>query len=160
MAGRQGSGLGMSDAAIFQGASYILVPTERNTAVARAWMEQFARTLGCARTVAVTAAEHDRIIAYTSDLPHITAVSLVNSSSYSENTKYFIAGGFRDATRVADINPELWSDLFLANGENVLAEIEKLQKQLDRWHRAVADKDRGALQDILREAGPRRRQLY
>ncbi|MCI2097891.1 MAG: prephenate dehydrogenase [Succiniclasticum sp.] len=160
MAGRQGSGLGMSDAAIFQGASYILVPTERNTAVARAWMEQFARALGCARTVAVTAAEHDRIIAYTSDLPHITAVSLVNSSSYSENTKYFIAGGFRDATRVADINPELWSDLFLANGENVLAEIEKLQKQLDRWHRAVADKDRGALQDILREAGPRRRQLY
>jgi prephenate dehydrogenase len=160
MAGRQGSGLGMSDAAIFKDANYILVPTARNTAAAAAWMESFAKALGCARVVSVTAQEHDRIIAYTSDLPHITAVSIVNSSSYNENTKYFIAGGFRDATRVADINPELWSDLFLANGDNVLAEIEKLQKQLDRWHRAVADKDRDALQAILKEAGPRRRQLY
>ena len=77
-----------------------------------------------------------------------------------KNTRYFIAGGFRDATRVADINPELWSDLFLANRENVLAEIEKLQKQLDRWHKAVADNDREALKAILKEAGPRRRQLY
>ncbi|HCJ91389.1 MAG: prephenate dehydrogenase [Acidaminococcaceae bacterium] len=160
MAGRQGSGLGMSDAAIFRNANYILVPTDKNTPAAVAWMQAFARALGCARTVSVSMEEHDRIIAYTSDLPHITAVSLVNSSSYNENTRYFIAGGFRDATRVADINPELWSDLFLANRDNVLAEIEKLQKQLDRWHQAVAGKDREALKAILKEAGPRRRQLY
>ena len=160
MAGRQGSGLGMSDAAIFNNSNYIIVPTERNSPEAIHWLEEFARALGCARSVRVSMEDHDKIIAYTSDLPHITAVSLVNSASYNENTQYFIAGGFRDATRVADINPDLWSDLFLANRDNVITEIENYQNQLERWKRAIIQKDREALKEIMREAGPRRRMLY
>ena len=160
MAGRQGSGLGMSDAAIFINSNYIIVPTDQNTPEAIAWLEDFAKAIGCARSVKVSMEDHDKIIAYTSDLPHITAVALVNSVSYNENTQYFIAGGFRDATRVADINPELWSDLFLSNRENVIAEIENYQKQLERWKQAIADNDRDALKEIMREAGPRRRMLY
>ena len=160
MAGRQGSGLGMSDAAIFNNSNYIIVPTEKNTPEAVHWLEEFAKALGCARSVKVSTEDHDKIIAYTSDLPHITAVALVNSASYNENTQYFIAGGFRDATRVADINPDLWSDLFLSNRANVIAEIENYQKQLERWKKAIEDNDREALKEIMREAGPRRRQLY
>ena len=160
MAGRQGSGLGMSDAAIFINSNYIIVPTDQNTPEAIAWLENFAKAIGCARSVKVSMEDHDKIIAYTSDLPHITAVALVNSASYNENTQYFIAGGFRDATRVADINPELWSDLFLSNRENVIAEIENYQKQLERWKQAITDNDRDALKEIMREAGPRRRMLY
>ena len=160
MAGRQGSGLGMSDAAIFINSNYIIVPTDQNTPEAIAWLENFAKAIGCAHSVKVSMEDHDKIIAYTSDLPHITAVALVNSASYNENTQYFIAGGFRDATRVADINPELWSDLFLSNRENVIAEIENYQKQLERWKQAIADNDRDALKEIMREAGPRRRMLY
>ena len=160
MAGRQGSGLGMSDAAIFDNSNYIIVPTEKNTPEAVSWLEEFAKALGCARSVKVSMEDHDKIIAYTSDLPHITAVALVNSASYNENTQYFIAGGFRDATRVADINPDLWSDLFLSNRANVIAEIENYQKQLERWKKAIENNDREALKEIMREAGPRRRQLY
>ncbi len=160
MAGRQGSGLGMSDAAIFNNSNYIIVPTEKNTPEAVHWLEEFAKALGCARSVKVSTEDHDKIIAYTSDLPHITAVALVNSASYNENTQYFIAGGFRDATRVADINPDLWSDLFLSNRANVIAEIENYQNQLERWKKAIEDNDREALKEIMREAGPRRRQLY
>ncbi len=160
MAGRQGSGLGMSDAGIFKNSNYIIVPTEKNTEGAVSWLDHFARELGCARSVKVSMEDHDKIIAYTSDLPHITAVALVNSASYNENTRFFIAGGFRDATRVADINPDLWSDLFLSNRENVIAEIENYQKQLERWKKAMVEKDREALKDIMREAGPRRRTLY
>ena len=160
MAGRQGSGLGMSDAAIFNNSNYIIVPTEKNTPEAVRWLEDFAKVLGCARSVKVSAEDHDKIIAYTSDLPHITAVALVNSASYNENTPYFIAGGFRDATRVADINPDLWSDLFLSNRDNVIAEIENYQSQLERWKKAIAEYDRDALKEIMREAGPRRRMLY
>ena len=160
MAGRQGSGLGMSDAAIFNNSNYIIVPTEKNTPEAVRWLEEFAKALGCARSVKVSTEDHDKIIAYTSDLPHITAVALVNSASYNENTQYFIAGGFRDATRVADINPDLWSDLFLSNRANVIAEIENYQNQLERWKKAIEDNDREALKEIMREAGPRRRQLY
>ena len=160
MAGRQGSGLGMSDAAIFNNSNYIIVPTEKNSPEAIHWLEEFAKAIGCARSVKVSMEDHDKIIAYTSDLPHITAVALVNSASYNENTQYFIAGGFRDATRVADINPDLWSDLFLSNQENVIAEIENYQNQLERWKKAIVEKDREALKDIMREAGPRRRMLY
>ena len=160
MAGRQGSGLGMSDAAIFDNSNYIIVPTEKNTPEAVSWLEEFAKALGCARSVKVSMEDHDKIIAYTSDLPHITAVALVNSASYNENTQYFIAGGFRDATRVADINPDLWSDLFLSNRDNVIAEIENYQNQLERWKKAIENNDREALKEIMREAGPRRRQLY
>lgn len=160
MAGRQGSGLGMSDAAIFNNSNYIIVPTEKNSPEAVRWLEEFAKALGCARSVKVSTEDHDKIIAYTSDLPHITAVALVNSASYNENTQYFIAGGFRDATRVADINPDLWSDLFLSNRANVIAEIENYQNQLERWKKAIEDNDREALKEIMREAGPRRRQLY
>ncbi|MEE3454724.1 MAG: prephenate dehydrogenase, partial [Succiniclasticum sp.] len=137
MAGRQGSGLGMSDAAIFNNSNYIIVPTEKNSPEAVRWLEEFAKALGCARSVKVSTEDHDKIIAYTSDLPHITAVALVNSASYNENTQYFIAGGFRDATRVADINPDLWSDLFLSNRANVIAEIENYQNQLERWKKAI-----------------------
>ena len=160
MAGRQGSGLGMSDAAIFNNSNYIIVPTEKNSPEAVNWLEDFAKALGCARSVKVSMEEHDKIIAYTSDLPHITAVALVNSASYNENTQYFIAGGFRDATRVADINPDLWSDLFLSNRDNVIAEIENYQSQLERWKKAIVESDREALKEIMREAGPRRRMLY
>lgn len=160
MAGRQGSGLGMSDAAIFNNSNYIIVPTEKNSPEAVSWLEDFAKALGCARSVKVSMEDHDKIIAYTSDLPHITAVALVNSASYNENTQYFIAGGFRDATRVADINPDLWSDLFLSNRENVIAEIENYQSQLERWKKAIVEYDRETLKEIMREAGPRRRMLY
>ena len=160
MAGRQGSGLGMSDAAIFNNSNYIIVPTEKNSPEAVRWLEEFAKALGCARSVKVSTEDHDKIIAYTSDLPHITAVALVNSASYNENTQYFIAGGFRDATRVADINPDLWSDLFLSNRANVIAEIENYQNQLERWKKAIEYNDRETLKEIMREAGPRRRQLY
>ena len=160
MAGRQGSGLGMSDAAIFNNSNYIIVPTEKNTPEAVSWLEDFAKALGCARSVKVSMEDHDKIIAYTSDLPHITAVALVKSASYNENTQYFIAGGFRDATRVADINPDLWSDLFLSNRDNVIAEIENYQSQLERWKKAIVENDRETLKKIMREAGPRRRMLY
>ena len=160
MAGRQGSGLGMSDAAIFNNSNYIIVPTEKNTPEAVSWLEEFAKALGCARSVKVSMEDHDKIIAYTSDLPHITAVALVNSASYNKNTQYFIAGGFRDATRVADINPDLWSDLFLSNRDNVIAEIENYQSQLERWKKAIVENDRETLKEIMREAGPRRRMLY
>jgi len=160
MAGRQGSGLGMAAAEIFDGANYIIVPAPHNTPAAVAWLEHFAMALGCRRTVQVEAQEHDKIIAYTSNLPHTLAVSLVNSASYTENTKYFIAGSFRDATRVADINPELWSDLFLANRENVIEEIEKYQQQLERWLKALRENDGETLQQMMRDSAAKRRELY
>ena len=160
MAGREGSGLGMSDAAIFRKANYIIVPEKHNTPEAVEWLDAFARTLGCTHTVTVTPQEHDRTIAYTSNLPHISAISLMNSSSYNDKTKYFVAGSFRDGTRVADINPELWSNLFLANKDRVADEVDKFIEQLSLWRDALKAGDAETLKALMRKSGARRRELF
>lgn len=160
MAGREGRGLGMSDASIFRNANYIIVPESHNSPEAVRWLENFAKVLGCAHTVRVTPAEHDRTIAYTSNLPHVAAVSLVNSVSYSDKTKYFVAGSYRDGTRVADINPELWCTLFLANKECVADEIEKYMEQLALWRDALRAGDGEKLKAMMRQSRSRRRELF
>ena len=160
MAGRQGSGLDMASADIFANANYIIVPERYNTQAAVQWLEKFALALGCRHTVQVTPAEHDGIIAYTSNLPHILAVSLIDSASYNDKTKYFVAGSFRDGTRVADINPELWSSLLLANKDHVIEEIDKFAAQLDIWRQALKAGDADTLKKIMAQAARRRKELY
>lgn len=160
MAGRQGSGLGMSEAEIFRDANYIIVPEKYNREDTIQWLEKFAMALGCRNTVRVTPEEHDRIIAYTSNLTHVTAVALMNSISYNDKTKFFVAGSFKDGSRVADINPELWCSLFLANKEKVVDEIDKYIEQLDLWRKALRAGDGEQMKDMMRVAAARRKELY
>ena len=160
MAGRQSSGLGMADAAIFHNANYIIVPEHGNSEAAIQWLEAFAKALGCQNTVRVTPEEHDRTIAFTSNLPHVTAVALMDSASYNEKTKYFVAGSFRDGTRVADINPELWCALFLANKDKVADEIDKYMEQLELWRRALRAGDGETMKELMRTSAARRKELY
>lgn len=95
----------VGDGAIFDGANYVLIPEPWNRKEHLELVKDMARELGCAHVLVVTAEDHDRAIAYTSDLTHVVATALMNSSSYSEKTKYFIGGLFGMAeTRVADIN--------------------------------------------------------
>lgn len=159
MAGRQSSGLAMSSADIFVNANYIIVP-ERNSEAGIEWLESFAKALGCRSTVRVTPEEHDSIIAYTSNLPHVTAVALMDSASFDDKTKYFVAGSFRDGTRVADINPELWSSLFLANRNKVAEEIDRYMEQLALWRDALRAGDENQLKSLMRLAAARRKELY
>ena len=160
MAGRQSSGLGMAEAAIFHNANYIIVPEKGSSEAAICWLETFAKALGCKNTVRVTPEEHDRTIAFTSNLPHVTAVALMDSASYNEKTKYFVAGSFRDGTRVADINPELWCALFLANKDKVADEIEKYMEQLELWRKALRAGDGETMKELMRTSAARRKELY
>ena len=160
MAGRQSSGLGMADAAIFHNANYIIVPEKGNSEAAIQWLEAFAKALGCKNTVRVTPEEHDRTIAFTSNLPHVTAVALMDSASYNEKTKYFVAGSFRDGTRVADINPELWCALFLANKDKVADEIDRYMEQLELWRKALRAGDGETMKALMRTSSARRKELY
>jgi len=160
MAGREGQGYGQSAAEIFNGSNYIVVSRAQNKEENIAWLKSFAYALGCKDVVEVTPKEHDEIIAYTSNLPHVMAVALVNSESMNSNSKHFIAGGFRDATRVADINVALWADLFMHNRKNVVAEITKLQKQLGIWERALATGDREGIEHMMSIAKEKRKELF
>lgn len=160
MAGREGKGYGQSAAEIFNNSNYIVIKRAGNKPENVAFLKDMAMDFGCKRVVELTTKEHDAIIAYTSNLPHIMAVALVNSDSMHANTKYFIAGSFRDATRVADINAELWKDLFLFNKANVRAEIAKLQVQLNKWDKALADNDEQTLITMMKEAKSKREDLF
>ena len=160
MADREGKGYSQSTSQIFQGANFILIRRANNLPDHEAWLRNMAYELGCARVVELTVEEHDSIIAYTSDLPHVMAVSLINSDSMQENTKYFVAGSFRDATRVADINAALWSDLFLLNKGPGLREINKLELQLEHWKSALQQDDREELEQMMEQAKKKRRDMF
>lgn len=160
MAGREGKGYSQSTLQIFQNSNFILIKRPNNRPEHEAFLRSMAYELGCGRVVELTVEEHDSIIAYTSDLPHVMAVSLVNSDSMQPNTKYFIAGSFRDATRVADINGKLWSDLFLLNKEPVLREINKLEAQLEHWKSALQQEDKEELEAMMDAAKKKRRDMF
>ncbi len=157
MAGREGGGYGQSDGRIFDGCNYILVPQKENAPAHVALIRDMALALGSCAVPEVTAEDHDRIIAYTSDLPHAIAAALVSSVSLNEETHRFIGGGFRDATRIADINAALWTKLFLANRENVLQEIARYQAALDELRGLLERKNEKGLALYLEKACERRR---
>ncbi|MBO7173734.1 MAG: prephenate dehydratase, partial [Burkholderiaceae bacterium] len=159
MAGREGRGLALASAEIFDDANYIIVVEPENTPVAADWLEAFALAIGFGHTVRATPDEHDRIIAYTSDLPHITAVALMDSTSFNEKTKFFSAGSFRDGTRVAAINPDLWSELFLSNATKVVDEIDHYTEQLSKWREAIAARDVNALKALMQTSNERKAQM-
>ena len=159
MAGREGQGYGMASADIFRNANYILVPMPQNGAEQTDAVAAMAKALGCAHVVRVTPEEHDRLIAYTSSLPHVLATSLVNSEAMTSMTKYFIAGSFRDGSRVADINAPLWTNLFLANKENLLYEIDRFSTALQQFATLLQEEDRTGICYFLQQAAVRRREL-
>lgn len=159
MAGREGRGYGMSRAEIFDGANYIIVPSQANKDEHIAYVREMAYALGCAHVVTVSPEEHDRLIAYTSSLPHVLATALVNSEAMSPMTKFFVAGSFRDGTRVADINAPLWTKLFLSNKENLLYEIDRFSEALQHFAHMLETEDEPAMTQYLQQAAMRRREL-
>lgn len=159
MCGREGAGFSQSKSEIFQGANFLIIPHEKNKAEHIDMIRRLALELGASHVTEVTAEEHDRRIAYTSDLPHVIAAALVNSRSMTEETKYFIGGSFRDETRVADINSILWTDLFLENRENLLEEIDRFSQSLSEFRKALKEKDEASLKEQLEKAGKRKRSL-
>lgn len=159
MAGREGCGYDMSQAEIFDKANYIIVPTATNTEAHIELVKNLATALGCAHVVTVDPIEHDQFIAYTSSLPHVLATALVNSDAMNPLTKFFVAGSFRDGTRVADINARLWTQLFLSNKENLLYEIRRFSDSLRAFSIMLEQEDDRKMTQYLQQAAMRRREL-
>ena len=107
----------------------------------------------------ITPESHDKIIAYTSNLPHAAAAALINSDRFSGLSCRFIGGGFRDVTRIADINAGLWSDLFLENRENVLSELENFRMQIETLQKLINENNREGLQEFLQKAACHRKEI-
>jgi prephenate dehydrogenase len=152
MAGKEKKGLQAADKDLFLGANYILTPVESNRRENIELVERMAEAIGCSNVVSISPEEHDRIVSLTSHLPHVIAVSLMNTCTRENNLSLFTGGSFKDATRVAAINSALWSQLFTLNSENLLEEIGKFEESIARIKDALISEDKEALNELFARA--------
>lgn len=155
MAGRELSGVRYADAGIFRGANYIVTPTPANTEAAIAACEALGRTLGFARISRLSPEKHDEMIGFLSQLTHCIAVSLMTCRDTAHLSAY-TGDSFRDLTRIARINGEMWSELFLLNKEELLRQIDLFSGQLGRLRAAIENDDTEALKEMMRLSTERR----
>ncbi|MBR4611862.1 MAG: prephenate dehydrogenase [Kiritimatiellae bacterium] len=150
MAGKEVSGFRNSDAALFRGATMILVPGEGIDDDALAVLEAAFSEVGFKRVVTAEAAHHDKMIAYTSQLCHIVSSAYVRDE-LAPNHDIFSAGSFRDMVRVGAPDPKLWSELFLDNRESLLPVLERMIGRMEAMRDAIAAGDREAISAQLAE---------
>lgn len=155
MAGRERSGVEYSDAKVFQGANYIVTPTEKNTPDAVALCKQLGEELGFARITELTPQKHDEMIAFLSQLTHCIAVVLMNCNT-TPNMEAYTGDSFRDLTRIAKINDEMWSELFLWNREELLRQMDAFSQTFEELRQFLSDGDRESMRQMMRNSTFRR----
>ena len=155
MAGREVSGVQNSTADIFRSANYIVVPTEKNTAGAVSTCRALGAALGFARVTELTPAEHDEIIGFVSQLTHCIAVALMTCND-DEHLEDYTGDSFRDLTRIARINDEMWSELFLLNRKALLSQLDAFTAQLARLRETIATGQREEMRALMRRSAERR----
>lgn len=147
MAGREKIGIKYATDEIFKAGNFLITPIENTNPKAVMVVKEIANDLEFKNIFEITPEEHDKMIAYTSQLTHAIAVSLVNANSDLE-VKKFIGDSYRDLTRIAMINEKLWTELFKSNKKNLIEEINKFERELDRL-KASLDLDDDSLEDVF-----------
>lgn len=150
MAGREFSGFAYSLDCLYEDASFIITPDETTPAHTVEFITYFAKKLQFGKVVISTPQEHDRVIAFTSQLAHIVSNAYIKSPSLQQQSG-FSAGSFLDLTRVAKLNEDMWTSLFLMNQQPLLFEIDTIIKKLQEYRQAIAQDDAQTLHDLLKE---------
>ena len=156
MAGRETSGVESANAQIFNDANYIVTPTSENTAENIEACKELGRELGFERISELSPEEHDEIVGFLSHLTHCIAVSLMVCKD-NEHLAEYTGDSFRDLTRIAKINDEMWSELFLANKDELVAQMELFEKQFDSLKKAIISEDREKIRKTMRLSTERRK---
>lgn len=152
--GAENSGAAAASAELFRGRRVVLTPLPENSEdtiekIHRAWS-----TCG-ARTVRMSPEEHDSVLAAVSHLPHLLAFALVHEVAGRENCAElfsFAAGGFRDFTRIASSNPEMWRDICVANADRLAAELAGFSNKLTEIRKLLESRNAAALEKLFAEA--------
>ena len=156
MAGSQFSGFKYSRADLFEGAPMVLVPPVFDDAALLDRAKDALKPCHFGFFSVTTAEEHDRMIAFTSQMPHILSNAFIKSPTALKH-KGFSAGSYKDLTRVAWLNPQMWAELFLENKENLLYELDFYMESLKAYRSALANGDEDRLISLLEE-GKRRKE--
>ena len=155
MAGKQFSGIKYADEKLFQGATMILVPREKEDLFVVSRLSELLRETGFRSVTITTAEKHDEMIAFTSQLAHVVSNAYIKSPTASEHLS-FSAGSYRDLTRVAKLNEVMWTELFLDNREHLGYELDCLIRSLKEYRDAIAAGDAETLCRLLREGRERK----
>ena len=155
MAGKETNGFSSADADLYRGASYIIVPCEADDSAVKI-LSDLAMEINFGQIKLSTPEEHDRMIAFTSQMPHILSNAFIKSPTALRH-KGFSAGSYKDLTRVAWLNPQMWAELFLENRDNTLFELDTYIQNLSAYRDAIANNDLETLTALLEE-GKRRKE--
>lgn len=155
MAGKEVYGVQNSDDKIFRKANYIVVPTSKNTSGAIELCRDLGHTLGFRDVSELSPAMHDEMIAYLSQLTHCIALSLMCCNDF-RGLEHYTGDSFRDLTRIAKINDDMWSELFLLNREPLLREMDKFRRSFDELYTKLKDGDREGMREMMRTSTSRR----
>ena len=158
MAGRELSGVRNSDDRIFRDANYIVVPTEKNTEEAIEWCKNLGQILGVKKVSVLSPAEHDRMIAYVSQLTHCIAVALMTCNDDSRLSDY-TGDSFRDLTRIARINEDMWTELFFMNKDALLEQMNDFINELSTIRDYIKNEDAANLKAKMRLSTQRRKKF-
>ncbi len=158
MAGSQFSGFKYSRANLFRGAPMVLVPPRFDDMALLQRVKDALLPCGFGSFSVTTAAEHDRMIAFTSQMPHIISNAFIKSPTAASH-KGFSAGSYRDLTRVAWLNPQMWAELFLENRDNTLYELNHYIESLSAYRDALQNGDLQELVALLEEGKLRKEEV-
>ncbi|HEY7135852.1 MAG TPA: prephenate dehydrogenase, partial [Acidimicrobiia bacterium] len=162
MAGSEQDGLDGADADLFEGAMWVLTPTERTDPDAYQALRALVVRLG-AEVVAVSPEQHDALVAVVSHVPQLAASTLMNVANRGNDEHSVLlrlaAGGFRDMTRIASSHPAIWPDICLANRDAIVGALDRYLDELTRVRAIVAAGDRTDLLELLESARAARRNL-
>ena len=155
MAGRELSGVENCNPGVFVGANYLIVPTEENTSEAIEISAEIGWLLEFGKISVISPEQHDEMIAFLSQLTHCIAVSLMCCKE-SEQLVDFTGDSFRDLTRIANINENMWSELFLMNTTELLAQMKLFESQFKKLKKALENDDVDTMKEMMRMSTQRR----
>ncbi len=155
MAGKEVYGVQNSDPKIFHGANYIVTPTEKNSKEAIEDCLELGRLMGFNHVSVLTPEKHDEMIGFVSQLTHCIAVSLMNCYD-GEKLQDYTGDSFRDLTRIARINDEMWSELFLLNKETLLEQMDKFLEAFSSLRQTLEEDDRETMRKMMKISTERR----
>lgn len=158
MAGLHYSGFSYSDVSMFQNASMVLVPPKDADIQDLADLKALFTSIGFTNLQITTPEEHDRIIAYTSQLAHVVSNAYVKSPEAQAHNG-FSAGSYKDLTRVAKLNAGMWTELFFENADYLIAEIDGIIANLQQYSDALKNQDEKALYTLLKAGSDRKEQI-
>lgn len=155
MAGLAHSGFTHAKKALFNNASMVLTPTKGTQIEDVQKIKLLCVSIGFTNTQISSPLEHDRVIAFTSQLAHVVSSAYIKSPSALEH-KGFSAGSYKDMTRVSKLNEDMWTELFLDNSDYLTEEIDGIIERLSQYSKAIKENDRDTLCDLLRDGKERK----